>query len=1000
MSKLITRCLGAVFGTMLWALGPVSAFAALPDKVTTTLEGCRNDGTITFPAGGPFVCPNAAYTTGNLGKGWNELDLVPHRITMSAGNSAPATQTYTVAVAVDNFDAGHPGYDVVSTLTKNAALSSASCPAASVGSQLSVSPGIGGTDTTIYRLVTITQPKNTTCVYDWHARLALGSHLYPGASLHANMTNETLGTQGIGARDVSIPVKEIKPQELRKDMSATADSNVQWNLLKSADPTSINFGNVCAAPDGPLSKQVTFRVEWVKVGTTAGGVTFITNIYAKNPASRTITVNVTDKVYKDLVQTTLLDTKSTDAAGVDVPANTEKLVLTHTKTITDGSAGGIGGSLNDVATAVYTDKDTGIVVPGTTTATASATIGAGTVTNNFAAIGDSESITGTGLTFSVAQPAIGAFSGYTAGTPTVGPVDWGITGETTGRYVDFVKTIYLDARRVTSGELTDTAVLLASPGGFSKQAGPVVVGVSSSASVKLTISKGIPLNNVLAAGQRIEVYFKITRAGDNTFVANRTLTFGPGEFSKSVELTGLVPDNYTVTEQTPALFFSSAVAVGVDSGLQPVGGPAKSVDLTAGADGIFQASECAGTAAFTNAPAGGPAAAQVQKITDPVLGDNDPDYNWDFYLNGPGAGNVKATAQAGQGFVEFQAVLQEGNYTVTETQKTPAWLLTKADPDANNDKVCEFTVTLVDLNNGKTFSCTFYNQKQGKARVVKTVQGQAPSGTQAFTFQLRQGASDTQNGSTLETQVANAANGGVHAFTTWLKPGDTYQMCEIVMPGWSSSLGTFVPAAFYPPDGKVADPTVDNSILCVSFTVAAGETKTFTVDNTPPPGGRALTIGFWKNWASCASSGGKQAPVMDQTLALAEPNGIVVSAQGGTYPPFAATFYLILHGSAATPKAAPSCQDAVRLLNKSTIGTGKKMASDPAFNLAAQLVAAELNFTAGAGKTGVALTAVNQSVVLLGKYKFNGNTHTNISNADAATMNSLATTLDNYNNNH
>ena len=51
----------------------------------------------------------------------------------------------------------------------------------------------------------------------------------------------------------------------------------------------------------------------------------------------------------------------------------------------------------------------------------------------------------------------------------------------------------------------------------------------------------------------------------------------------------------------------------------------------------------------------------------------------------------------------------------------------------------------------------------------------------------------------------------------------------------------------------------------MNFTVTAGETKTFTVDNTPPPGGRALTIGFWKNWAS--GSNGKQKPVLDQVLA-------------------------------------------------------------------------------------------------------------------------------------
>jgi hypothetical protein len=281
-----------------------------------------------------------------------------------------------------------------------------------------------------------------------------------------------------------------------------------------------------------------------------------------------------------------------------------------------------------------------------------------------------------------------------------------------------------------------------------------------------------------------------------------------------------------------------------------------------------------------------------------------------------------------------------------------------------------------------------------KVNVEKTVSGAAPSGDQAFTFQLREGATTTQPGQTLESQVANVGNGGVITFTTGLVPGSTYQLCEIVMPGWSTNFGTLVPDSFIPPDGVVPNPNVDNSILCANF---KAEGNTFKIDNTPPPGGRALTIGFWKNWASCATSGGKQKPVLDQTLAMAEPNGEVISATSGTYPAFGPTIYLVLHGG--TPNSAPDCLKAVRLLNKSTTDAGKKMASDPAFNLAAQLVAAELNYTAGAGRTPAATDAIQQAVLLLGKYKFDGKTHTKISAADATTMNNLAKILDDYNNN-
>src|SRR6185503_9133858 len=129
-------------------------------------------------------------------------------------------------------------------------------------------------------------------------------------------------------------------------------------------------------------------------------------------------------------------------------------------------------------------------------------------------------------------------------------------------------------------------------------------------------------------------------------------------------------------------------------------------------------------------------------------------------------------------------------------------------------------------------------------------------------------------------------------------------------------------------------------------------------------------------------------------------SGIVVSAGTGAYPGFGPTLYLVLHDTNTDPNVASDCSNASSLLEKSTIVGNKKSASDPAFNLAAQLVAAELNFSAGAAKNGTVINAVNQAVVLLGKYAFNGASYTGkISNADANTMNSLATTLDNYNNN-
>ena len=296
---------------------------------------------------------------------------------------------------------------------------------------------------------------------------------------------------------------------------------------------------------------------------------------------------------------------------------------------------------------------------------------------------------------------------------------------------------------------------------------------------------------------------------------------------------------------------------------------------------------------------------------------------------------------------------------------------------------------------------------------MKTANGLA-DGTKSFTFELRQGASTMADGTVLETKVV-ANTGTAVTFSTLLTADQHYQLCEQVFPGWNTTLGPnlFVPNSIIPP--SLPNPNVNNLTVCTDFVAVSGGSQTpgddtFTVDNT-----RLLAAG--RSRSASGRTGrparprtARQKPILDQTLAAANVigdatdghstlPGIVESATSGSYWQFGPTYYLVLHGSTATPNAAPDCTKAVRLLDKSTIDTNKKMASDPAFNLAAQLLAAELNFTAGAAKNGTVISAVNQAVLLLGKYKFDGKTHTKISAADTTTMNNLATILDNYNNN-
>jgi hypothetical protein len=317
------------------------------------------------------------------------------------------------------------------------------------------------------------------------------------------------------------------------------------------------------------------------------------------------------------------------------------------------------------------------------------------------------------------------------------------------------------------------------------------------------------------------------------------------------------------------------------------------------------------------------------------------------------------------------------------------------------------------LSNSYTFSASDTCDVFGRAKVVKTVSGQPPAADQTFTFELRQGASVISDGTILETKDTDAS-GNIN-FTTNLVPGQTYQLCEWVFPGWNTNLSgdgpLFVPNSVIPP--SLPNPGVNNLTVCVNFTVTSGQTRTFTVDNTPPPGGRALTIGFWKNWASCANSQGKgQDPMLDLALGFATantpnpPDGLVVSAQtaGSGWPNYGPAFYLVLKGNPASTeddiKPAPDCLKAVRLLDKSTITTNKKKASDPLWNMTAQLVAAQLNRFVGAGISGITITNIDKAVLLNGKYKFNGEGYTgSLSTADKNLANCLATQLDNYNNN-
>ncbi len=538
----------AITGVMVILTFGIALAFTPSNHISFTLEGCRNDGTITLPNGsGQFICPDAAYTTGNLGKGWNELDLVPHRLTTSAGSQSSVTTNYDVIIAADYQTSGKTGYDVISVPTVNSGKSDASCtvsagPQSTQGS--ASSPFGGGTDVIIYRDLTIQQNPGTTCVFDYYQRLALGSHLYPGSSLQSYMFQSS--DFSTGKKTISIPVNQILPQSISKDMSATQGSDHVWDITKSPTPATVTFGNTCNLSN-PTSDGVQITVSWTKEPAVASGpITVLTHVYATNPSARTITTSVTDVIYTG---TTALDSATGTA---QVPANTANyLILTHTFLAQSGTT-----NLNDIATATYIDEVTGIPVPGNTTATASATVQlSGPELNVSAIINDLENMTGSGLTFSADSftPAIGAFdSPYVAGVKTTGPVSWTSNTQTDSGSVTFNKTVYVAGPIQTSGSLSDTATLTGSSG-FTTSAS-ASVGVSADARVSLTINKTVA--PALTSGSQTFTFHVFNSS--NVEVATPTITFNAGDTSLSTTVSNLAPGSYTVKEDAVTTWLTGA----------------------------------------------------------------------------------------------------------------------------------------------------------------------------------------------------------------------------------------------------------------------------------------------------------------------------------------------------------------------------------------------------------------------------------------------------------
>jgi len=287
--------------------------------------------------------------------------------------------------------------------------------------------------------------------------------------------------------------------------------------------------------------------------------------------------------------------------------------------------------------------------------------------------------------------------------------------------------------------------------------------------------------------------------------------------------------------------------------------------------------------------------------------------------------------------------------------------------------------------------------------VIKLTQGNIDP-AQDWQFQLFAGPNADNPWESFSTALASDSSSGktdgVLNFGDYnIDPNNTYTFCELNAPAGWASLWSFDgnPITPYNPDRFPSDGNPNGQDLgrrCFDFgagtdyPIPTGGTITFTVDNRFP-GGEPRTIGFWKNWATC-TGGGQDATATKNAGYDGDPTDPEASAAR-----IAAGYFLlddvlnppgITIGSFTIPASdvelsktiknktvtKTGCQIAVDLLDKTNWFTDKKMAPDAAYGLAAQLVAAKANITAGAKNCPALSDAVLAADSLLASINFDG----------------------------
>jgi uncharacterized repeat protein (TIGR01451 family) len=401
---------------------------------------------------------------------------------------------------------------------------------------------------------------------------------------------------------------------------------------------------------------------------------------------------------------------------------------------------------------------------------------------------------------------------------------------------------------------------------------------------------------------------------------------------------------------------------------------------------------------------------------------------WDVVIANTGDVELIITADDGIGTFTLAAgtsqtfpVSQPGDFsdqaTVSNTV-TASWVLPAEFGLSNSDSATASDTCVV----------------AGRGGIIKFTQGVPYEAGPPWTFVVQDCGTDgcQFDDATIATVTSppSSVDFGLDLIPVEFSADQTYRVCEVLIPAaWTNTWEgdadddgnpeTFIPFVPSVNDDPVIDPPGWSNVFdpqyspppaqwtnderCVNFSVNAGATEVFKINNEYP-GGEPRTIGYWKNWNSC--TGGNQVLTAIEnggdTSAERMANGFAL-LDDALQTPGITIGTLTLTADANVFDCDVGTEAAVLILDKRTIDTEKKMASDGAYGLAAQLLAAIANDTVGAGVCQEAGQAMIDGQNLLQAISFDGTgsylkgkkTIAGYSGSDA---NTLADILDSYNN--